>query len=230
MRMIERRIGTDAHEFARADFDDGHARIVLKVRNDVIRHSHHLEVRKSKYPYAVAAQHYLRHRLHHTERCNEFIGRGAGFVQSATKSSCEFDTILPLWESPSFVGEVVSEKRHTISSTSAGWAGGNRLVHDFAMRASWRIGWALAGVAASAIAFAVVWPRAHEATALLLAQDDPAELSDLQLEAALRNHEGVIAENVTQALDARDADLAKSFTDLATGQGHSASARDGGPR
>lgn len=84
------------------------------------------------------------------------------------------------------------------------------------MRASWRIGWALAGVAASAAAFAVVWPRAHEATALLLAQDDPAELSDLQLGAALRNHEGVIAENVTQALDARDADLAKSFTDLAT--------------
>ncbi len=85
----------------------------------------------------------------------------------------------------------------------------------FTMRASWRIGVALAGVAASAGAFAALWPRAHEATALLLAQDNPAKLSDLQLRSALRNGEMTIEGNVTQALEARDADLAKSFTDLA---------------
>ena len=38
MRMVERRIGPDTHEFARADFDEGHACIVLKVGDDVIGH------------------------------------------------------------------------------------------------------------------------------------------------------------------------------------------------
>jgi hypothetical protein len=37
--MVERRIRAYAHELARSDFDDGHARIVVKVRDDVIRHS-----------------------------------------------------------------------------------------------------------------------------------------------------------------------------------------------
>ena len=42
MRMIERRVGADAHEFLRADLDDGHAGIVMEVRNDVIGHNIHL--------------------------------------------------------------------------------------------------------------------------------------------------------------------------------------------
>ncbi|WP_424627223.1 hypothetical protein [Bradyrhizobium sp. SYSU BS000235] len=83
------------------------------------------------------------------------------------------------------------------------------------MRTSWRIGVALAGAAAAVAVFAVVWPRAHDAAALLLAQDDPAELSDLQLGAVLRDRQNSIVENVTAALDAGDVDLAKSFTDLA---------------
>ena len=42
MRMIERRVGADAHEFLRADLDDGNAGIVVKVRYDMIGHRIHL--------------------------------------------------------------------------------------------------------------------------------------------------------------------------------------------
>ncbi|MCR6736626.1 MAG: hypothetical protein NVV83_22200 [Afipia sp.] len=83
------------------------------------------------------------------------------------------------------------------------------------MKASWRIGLAVAAMVASAGTLAVLWPHAHDAGTLLLAQDDPAQLSDIQVGSALRNNEAVIAQGVSQALDARDADLAKSFTDLA---------------
>src|SRR3954471_1743474 len=38
VRVIERRVGTDAHELLRADLDDRDAGIVVKVRNDVIGH------------------------------------------------------------------------------------------------------------------------------------------------------------------------------------------------
>jgi hypothetical protein len=36
--MVERRIGAHAHEFLRADLDDGNAGIVVKVRDDLIGH------------------------------------------------------------------------------------------------------------------------------------------------------------------------------------------------
>src|SRR3954454_431627 len=42
MRVIERRVGADAHELLRADLDDRDAGIVVKVRNDVIGHLIHL--------------------------------------------------------------------------------------------------------------------------------------------------------------------------------------------
>ena len=83
------------------------------------------------------------------------------------------------------------------------------------MKASWHIGMALAAAAASAAAFAALLPHAREAGTLLLAQDDPAQLSDIQVGSALRNNDAVIGQGVAQALDANDADLAKSFTDLA---------------
>src|SRR5882757_3913747 len=38
MRVIERRVGADAHELLRADLDDRNAGIVVEVRNDVIGH------------------------------------------------------------------------------------------------------------------------------------------------------------------------------------------------
>ncbi len=83
------------------------------------------------------------------------------------------------------------------------------------MKASWRIGLAVAATTASVAAFAVLWPHARDAGVLLLAQDDPAQLSDLQIGSALRNNDAAIGQGVAQALDANDADLAKSFTDLA---------------
>jgi len=79
----------------------------------------------------------------------------------------------------------------------------------------WRLGLAVAGVAVCAIACALLWPRARDAGAILAAQDDPAALSDVQLNAALRNNQAVIAQNIETALAADDADLANSFVDLA---------------
>ena len=82
-----------------------------------------------------------------------------------------------------------------------------------------RIGLGLAGTVAAtalcAVALAVAWPHAREAGAILAAQDDPAELSDLQLNSAVRNNSAVIAENTEAALAAGDADLAASFAELA---------------
>ena len=87
------------------------------------------------------------------------------------------------------------------------------------MKSARRIGLTLAGAVASAAVFGVVWPHAREAAALLRAQDDPAQLSDLRVDSALRNNDSVIGQGVTQALDANDADLAKSFADLAQDKG-----------
>jgi hypothetical protein len=97
------------------------------------------------------------------------------------------------------------------------------------MKSTRRIGLALAGAVASAAAFAVMWPHARDAAALLLAQDDPAQLSDLQVGSALRNNhaaigqglmeQGLMEQGVAQALDANDADLAQSFANLAQDKG-----------
>jgi len=78
-----------------------------------------------------------------------------------------------------------------------------------------RLGLAVAGMALSAVACVALWPHARDAGAILAAQNDPAELSDLQLNSALRNNRAVIEQNIEAALAANDADLASSFVDLA---------------
>src|SRR5882757_3958147 len=78
-----------------------------------------------------------------------------------------------------------------------------------------RLGSAVAGMALCAIACALLWPHARDAGAILAAQDDPAVLSDLQLNSALRDNQAVIEQNIETALAAEDADLANSFVDLA---------------
>src|ERR1700738_1636926 len=78
-----------------------------------------------------------------------------------------------------------------------------------------RIGSALAGTTVCAVACALLWPHARDAGAILAAQDDPAALSDIQLNSALRDNQPVIAANIEAALAANDADLANSFVDLA---------------
>jgi hypothetical protein len=78
-----------------------------------------------------------------------------------------------------------------------------------------RLDLAVAGMAVSAAVCLALWPHARDAGALLAAQNDPAELSDLQLNSALRNNRAVIEQNIEAALAANDADLASSFVDLA---------------
>src|SRR5438477_12230542 len=86
-----------------------------------------------------------------------------------------------------------------------------------------RIGSALACMTVCAVACALLWPRARDAGAILAAQDDPAQLSHIQHDAALRNNQAVVAENIEAALAANDADLANSFVDLAREKGISVS-------
>ena len=78
-----------------------------------------------------------------------------------------------------------------------------------------RITTALAGIATCGFLLVQVAPHAREAGALLAAQDDPAVLSELKLDALLRQNEGLVQDNIEAALAAGDADLADSFVALA---------------
>src|SRR5882757_3681074 len=78
-----------------------------------------------------------------------------------------------------------------------------------------RVGAAFTGMAGCAVACALLWPHARDAGAILAAQDDPAQLSELLTNSALRNSPDVVAQNVEAALAADDADLANSFVELA---------------
>jgi hypothetical protein len=78
-----------------------------------------------------------------------------------------------------------------------------------------RVGLAAFGLAAFAVAGALLWPHAREAGAILAAQDDPADLAELQLHSALRNNADIVSQNIEAALTAGDADLANSFAELA---------------
>jgi hypothetical protein len=78
-----------------------------------------------------------------------------------------------------------------------------------------RIGAAIVGMAGCALACALLWPHARDAGAILASQDDPAELSDILTNSALRNTPDILVQNVEAALAAGDADLANSFVDLA---------------
>lgn len=79
----------------------------------------------------------------------------------------------------------------------------------------WRLISAVAGMAVSVAVGAALWPRAHNAAALLAAQDEPAQLADVRIASALRNNQALVAQNIETALAANDADLASSFLDLA---------------
>ena len=83
-----------------------------------------------------------------------------------------------------------------------------------------RISSAFACMGFSAAMLGALWPHAHSAGAVLAAQDDPAELSDLQLDSAVRNDQAqinrtIVAQNIEAALVSQDADLANSFLLLA---------------
>jgi hypothetical protein len=78
-----------------------------------------------------------------------------------------------------------------------------------------RIGSALAGTALCAVACLLLWPHARNAGAILAAQDEPAELADVRLNSALRNNPAAVEQNIGAALAESDADLARSFVELA---------------
>lgn len=78
-----------------------------------------------------------------------------------------------------------------------------------------RISSALAGIAACSLVLAQVAPHARDAGAVLAAQDDPAALSELKLDAVLANNDRLVQDNIEAALAAGDADLADSFVALA---------------
>ncbi len=78
-----------------------------------------------------------------------------------------------------------------------------------------RISSAIAAIAASAAVCAALWPHARDAGAVVLAQDDPAALSDVQVASALQKNQALVAEQIDAALATGDADLADSFVALA---------------
>ena len=78
-----------------------------------------------------------------------------------------------------------------------------------------RISSALTGVVLCAVLSAVLWPHARHAGAVLAAQDDPAELADVQLNSVLRKNQAIVAQQIETALASGDADLADSFVTLA---------------
>src|SRR4051794_36993030 len=78
-----------------------------------------------------------------------------------------------------------------------------------------RLSLARAGIVVFATACAALWPHARDAGAVLMAQDDPVALSDVRLASVLRNDPGAVERNIDAALAAGDADLARSFADLA---------------
>jgi len=73
----------------------------------------------------------------------------------------------------------------------------------------------LIGITACAVACVLLWPRTERAVAVLAARDDPAALSDIQLDSALRNDPGLLAREAEAALAAGDIDLADSFAEVA---------------
>jgi len=79
----------------------------------------------------------------------------------------------------------------------------------------WQICSALALTMVSGAALFVVWPHARNAGQILAAQDNPVELSDIRLAAALKDSPGIVGDQIEAALAARDAGLAQSFVDLA---------------
>jgi ATP-dependent protease HslVU (ClpYQ) peptidase subunit len=78
-----------------------------------------------------------------------------------------------------------------------------------------RISSAIAALAASVAICAALWPHARDAGAVVLAQDDPAALADVQVASALQKNRSLVAEQIDAALAAGDADLAGSFVALA---------------
>ena len=60
----------------------------------------------------------------------------------------------------------------------------------------------------------MLWGHVREAASQLAAQNDPVELSDIQVNSALRKSQDIMADQIKAALAAHDVGLAQSFIDL----------------
>ncbi len=74
---------------------------------------------------------------------------------------------------------------------------------------------ALATAAICASVGFAMWPYAHDAGAILAAQDDPAALADAQFAVTLRDDRMVLQRNIENALTDKDPDLAASLLAIA---------------
>lgn len=119
-----------------------------------------------------------------------------------------------VWRSPPFVGDDLFLLRDCVCAVAhyVGWMGevtAKRIasVPNFG-------GWFATLIVAVAL-LAATGRYALDSVALLLAQDDPVALNDAQVSRTLRADPLAIERQVTEALDAGDSDLAKSFVELA---------------
>src|SRR5438105_1548910 len=89
MGMIERRLGADAHELARADLDHCDARVIVKVRNDVLGHDFALECRFDVAPHhSGPSAHFLVIRLPRL-----FKSHRSGTPKN--RKRCSIDSVAP---------------------------------------------------------------------------------------------------------------------------------------
>uniref|UniRef100_Q07P84 Uncharacterized protein n=1 Tax=Rhodopseudomonas palustris (strain BisA53) TaxID=316055 RepID=Q07P84_RHOP5 len=79
-------------------------------------------------------------------------------------------------------------------------------------------GTALAGIVVCVSALLLAWPATRDAAALWEVRHDVSQLSQLQIEAALRRDPDLITRQIDQALADGDAELAQSLLDLAAAQ------------
>jgi hypothetical protein len=86
------------------------------------------------------------------------------------------------------------------------------------MMARLRIAAAISGFILCSAAGIYLWPQARDAARLLLAQDDPVALADLQLASVMQNDRAAIQKQIETALADGDSDLAQSFVELAQGR------------
>lgn len=94
-----------------------------------------------------------------------------------------------------------------------------------------QISTALATLVACSVVLVQIVPHAREAGAVLAAQDDPAALSELQLDSLLGKNTlvntpgknaAIVQDNIEAALAAHDADLASSFVEARARSQHRA--------
>lgn len=201
MRVIEGSTGADAHELGRPDLDDGHAGIVLEMRNDVIGHGLDIPKPGNCRDSRVAAAGTI---LTAHARAQPLRRQFQAMICRITNS----DTIAPLKNagSPSLVAtnmQAAPRRPNVLPPTDVGRN---------------HVGPCVVLCLFFSATAMLVWPHARDAAATFAAQDAPETLSDLRLAARGLSAADHAAE-IQAALAGDDVELARSFADLAAAQG-----------